>query len=274
MSSKPEAKDLSCFFAFFAKKHPNSDLLKHVEKCREGKWRNASATAAKTRITEMAEYFPELTSYLDSMESYSLCGGHYNRVIAKKAFINQLKKETDSILSSGEPEKKRLKFSNDDDKLKVSEKTFVDFGAQVDLFEKTFVDFGSYVSFSNPMCEILQRRIDELEKNNKPLLSENEALKKKLSERFTNQQDRINSIIEIDQKERSNLYEDITNLMKNQERFCLDNLLKYSPSKWLAERNPVVVKFIETLTHNEGEHQHREEKLFKHAVAIDAIYGS
>ncbi|RIB06741.1 hypothetical protein C2G38_2147907 [Gigaspora rosea] len=288
MSSKPEAKDLSCFFAFFAKKHPNSDLLKHVEKCREGKWRNASATAAKTRITEMAEYFPELTSYLDSMESYSLCGGHYNRVIAKKAFINQLKKETDSILSSGEPEKKRLKFSNDDDKLKVSEKTFVDFGAQVDLFEKTFVDFGaqvdlcektcadfgSYVSFSDPMCEILQRRIDELEKNNKPLLSENEALKKKLSERFTNQQDRINSIIEIAQKERSNLYEDITNLMKNQERFCLDNLLKYSPSKWLAERNPVVVKFIETLTHNEGEHQHREEKLFKHAVAIDAIYGS
>ncbi|RIB18176.1 hypothetical protein C2G38_2311147 [Gigaspora rosea] len=288
MSSKPEAKDLSCFFAFFAKKHPNSDLLKHVEKCREGKWRNASATAAKTRITEMAEYFPELTSYLDSMESYSLCGGHYNRVIAKKAFINQLKKETDSILSSGEPEKKRLKFSNDDDKLKVSEKTFVDFGAQVDLFEKTFVDFGaqvdlcektcadfgSYVSFSDPMCEILQRRIDELEKNNKPLLSENEALKKKLSERFTNQQDRINSIIEIAQKERSNLYEDITNLMKNQERFCLDNLLKYSPSKWLAERNLVVVKFIETLTHNEGEHQHREEKLFKHAVAIDAIYGS
>ncbi|RIB21243.1 hypothetical protein C2G38_2177153, partial [Gigaspora rosea] len=184
MSSKPEAKDLSCFLAFFAKKHPNSDLLKHVEKCREEKWRNASATAAKTRITEMAEYFPELTSYLDSMESYSLCGGHYNRVIAKKAFINQLKKETDSILSSGEPEKKRLKFSNDDDKLKVSEKTFVDFGAQVDLFEKTFVDFGaqvdlcektcadfgSYVSFSDPMCEILQRRIDELEKNNKPLL--------------------------------------------------------------------------------------------------------
>ncbi|CAG8848222.1 16220_t:CDS:1, partial [Racocetra persica] len=50
--------------------------------------------------------------------------------------------------------------------------------------------------------------IDELEKNNKQLLSENETLKKKLSERFTNQEDRIHSIIEIAKKERSNLYED------------------------------------------------------------------
>src|SRR4051812_46940801 len=62
--------------------------------------------------------------------------------------------------------------------------------------------------------------------------------------------------------------------MKNQERFFLDSLLEYTPSKWLAERNPVVVKFIETLTHNENEYSHGEEKLFKCAVAIDAIYES
>ncbi|KAF0559384.1 hypothetical protein F8M41_006138 [Gigaspora margarita] len=124
------------------------------------------------------------------------------------------------------------------------------------------------------MSKILQRRIDELEKNYKQLLNENEALKKKLSERFTNQEDRIYSIIEIAKKERNNLYEDIMNLIKNQERFSLGSLLEYSPSKWLAKRNPVVVKFIETLTHNENEHQHGEEKLFKCTVAIDAIYGS
>ncbi|CAG8797997.1 12937_t:CDS:1, partial [Racocetra fulgida] len=99
------------------------------------------------------------------------------------------------------------------------ERTFVDFSTQVDLLEKkACADFGSQVSFLHPMCEILQRRIDELKKNNEQLLSENEALKKKLSERFTNQQDRIHSIIEIAKKERSNLYDDIMNLMKNQER--------------------------------------------------------
>src|SRR6266542_3415432 len=62
--------------------------------------------------------------------------------------------------------------------------------------------------------------------------------------------------------------------MKNYKRFCLDNLLKYSPSKWLVEQNPVVVKFLETLTYNRNEHQHEGEKLFKCAIAVDAIYGS
>src|SRR6185437_12079226 len=100
MDSKSEAKDLPCFFAIFAQEHKNSGLLKYIEKCREGKWRNASAAAATKRITEMAKYFSELTPYLDSMGNYSLCEGHYNRVVAKKNFINQLEKGTDSILPS------------------------------------------------------------------------------------------------------------------------------------------------------------------------------
>ena len=57
--------------------------------------------------------------------------------------------------------------------------------------------------------------------------------------------------------------------MENHERFCLDNLLEYSPSKWLAERNPVVVKFLEILTYNQNEYQHKGEKFFKCAIAVD-----
>lgn len=34
------------------------------------------------------------------------------------------------------------------------------------------------------------------------------------------------------------------------------------------------MKFVETLTHNESEDQQGGEKLFKRAVAVDAIYGS
>ena len=43
---------------------------------------------------------------------------------------------------------------------------------------------------------------------------------------------------EIAKRERGNLYDDIISLMKNHERFGLDSLLEYSPSKWFAERNP------------------------------------
>jgi len=81
-------------------------------------------------------------------------------------------------------------------------------------------------------------------------------------------------VTEIAKRERGDLYNDIISLIENRERFGLDSLLEYSPSKWLAERNPVVVRFIETLTHKENEHQHEGERLFKCVVAVDAIYGS
>ena len=87
-----------------------------------------------------------------------------------------------------------------------------------------------------------------MEGANRQLLLENEALKRLLDERLADEQDRVRLVMEIAKMERRNVYDDITNLLKNQERFGLDNLLKYSPSKWLSERNPVIVKFIQALT--------------------------
>ncbi|RHZ55372.1 hypothetical protein Glove_416g12 [Diversispora epigaea] len=214
-------------------------------------------------FASLAKNYPE--------RHYSLCEWHYNQIVAKNSFINQLIDTNIIYLSS---ERKRLKISNNDDEpqvLDLFKKTFVDFGTQVEI---TYADFEIQVFFPDPICEILLKRIDELENINKQLLAENNVLKKKLDERFADQQNRIQSVIEIAKKERNNLYENIIRLMKNQERFFLDSLLEYTPSKWLAERNPVVVKFIKTLTHNENEYSHGEEKLFKCAVAINAIYGS
>ena len=96
----------------------------------------------------------------------------------------------------------------------------------------------------DPAHEMLVKRIDELENLNRQLLSENEALKRLLDGRLTNEQDRVKLVTEIAKMERRNVYNDITSLMKNQKRLDLDNLLEYSPSKWLSERNPVIVKFI------------------------------
>src|SRR3989337_1168431 len=249
INSKPNAKFLPCLFNSFANKYPESQLAQ-CETKENQRWRHAFADAVIKRITETAKYFPELYLLLDSLDNYSLCERHYNQVIAKNSFIKQLK-ANDSIFLDSEEEFQAL-----------------------DLFEKKFSDFKVQVSLPDPAHESLLNRIDELENLNKQLLLENEALKKRVNERFTDQQDRIESVIKIAKKERSNVYKDIVSLMKNHERFCLDNLLEYSPFKWLAERNPVVVKFLETLTYNQDEHQHEGEKLFKCAVAVDAIYGS
>ena len=67
---------------------------------------------------------------------------------------------------------------------------------------------------------MLVKRIDELENLNR---SENEVLRKLLD----NQQDRVKLVMEIAKKERGNVYNDITSLIENQERFGLDSLLEY-----------------------------------------------
>ena len=91
---------------------------------------------------------------------------------------------------------------------------------------------------------------------------------------FDDQAKRIEAITIIAQKERENVYNDIINLINDQERFSLDNLLNYSIFQWLAKRNPVIVKFIETLANNVDEEQLEGEKLFKCTMAVDAIYGA
>ncbi|KAG9297899.1 hypothetical protein G9A89_000835, partial [Geosiphon pyriformis] len=104
--------------------------------------------------------------------------------------------------------------------------------------EKTFSDFGVQVFLPDPIYEVYIKRIQELEDINQQLLSENATLKKQLDEAFNNQQDHIKSVKEITKRER------------------------------------VIVRFIETLTHNKDEYQNEGEKLFKGAVAVNAIYGS
>ncbi|RHZ87942.1 hypothetical protein Glove_28g32 [Diversispora epigaea] len=82
-------------------------------------------------------------------------------------------------------------------------------------------------------------------------------------------------IKKITEKERNNIFADIKNLILDQSRFSLDNLLTYSVSNWLSQQNPTIIQFIEILTHNtNNEEILTEEKLFKQAVAVEAIYGS
>ncbi|RHZ57719.1 hypothetical protein Glove_384g16 [Diversispora epigaea] len=263
MNSKPEAKFLPCLFDSFSRKYPESQLIQCETKPNQ-RCRHASAKAAMEKIIETAKYFPELSLLLDSLENYSICEKHYNQIVAKNSFIKQLAKNNLVFSESEETENKRLKLS-ENIQVCLPDPALEDLLKRIEELE----NINRQLMIEN---EVL-KRIEELENINRQLLIENEVLKKKL--RFTNQQDRIEFAIEIAKKERDNLYEDIMSLMKNYERFSLDGLLEYSPSKWLAERNPVVVKFIETLVYNnENKYQLRGEKLFKCAIAIEAIYGS
>ncbi|CAG8521377.1 14692_t:CDS:2 [Racocetra fulgida] len=121
---------------------------------------------------ELAKYFTELTSFLESLKSYSLCEWHYNQIVAKPSFIKQF---TDKS-NLDESKRKRVKLSNK-------------------KINPTSVDFGIQASLPDLIYESLLGQISKLESANKQLLAENKELKKRLYERFTNQQDRIQSII-------------------------------------------------------------------------------
>jgi len=149
---------------------------------------------------------------LNFLENYSLCEKHYNQIV-RSSFVEMKSKVDDSsFLDSEEVGRKRRKLTDASN----------DCGSS---------DFGVQVSLPDPEYEMFLKRIDKLESLNQQLLSENETLRRLLDERLTDEQDRVKLVTEIAKMERRNVYDDITSLMKNQDRFGLDNLLEYSPSK-------------------------------------------
>ena len=60
------------------------------------------------KLTEMAKYFPAFSLLLGSLENYSLCEKHYNHIIARKYFIEQLTKQDDSSLLNTEEVEENL----------------------------------------------------------------------------------------------------------------------------------------------------------------------
>ena len=71
------------------------------------------------------------------------------------------------------------------------------------------------------------------------------------------------------------MYTDIESLIRDNDRFSLENLLNYTPQTWLSKRNQVIVKFIETLTNNTlNTDSLNSKKIYKRAMAVDLIYGS
>ncbi|CAG8759001.1 5658_t:CDS:1, partial [Racocetra fulgida] len=145
---------------------------------KEQQWQNASANTVTKKLTELAKYFTELTSFLESLKSYSLCEWHYNQIVAKPSFIKQFIDKS----NLDESERKRVKLSNKKSFADFSAQvnsTSINFGAQVNLtfinfgaqVNPTPVDFGVQVSLPDPIYESLLEQISKLKSANKQLLA-------------------------------------------------------------------------------------------------------
>ncbi|CAG8625127.1 21005_t:CDS:2, partial [Racocetra persica] len=184
----------------------------HINKYKpdeEQQWQNASANAAMKKLTELAKYFTELISFLESLKNKS----NLDESKRKKVKLSNKKSFADF---SAQVNPTSINFG-----AQVN-LTFVNFGAQVN---PTSVDFGVQVFLPDLIYKSLLGQISKLESANKQLLAKNEELKKRLYERFINQQDRMENEI----------HEELTNYLsiileelcveKNQEMNVIDNLI-------------------------------------------------
>ena len=78
----------------------------------------------------------------------------------------------------------------------------------------------------------------------------NEILIRQWNSRFTDQQKRIDAIVEIANAEHASLFDDLESLIQDSTRFFMESLIIYNPREWLNRHNKVVVTFIETLIQN------------------------
>lgn len=278
--SNPSTSTLPCLFATLTEKYSEKNLKSCDTKLNQ-RWRRASGILVTSRISNFTNYFPELSLLIGSLENYSLCEGHYNQIISNDNFLQYLQAsdlQTDSTSSSSVNTNSYKRRKNIDDSLlqpslndteiQVSQYILPELERTKEKLKNLENERIDYINLLNEYKE----KISELEYHNKQLMIENEMLKQ-WSKGLDNQQTRIELIKEIANCERKHLYDDIINLINDEERFSLDSLLGYSTSEWLSKQNPVIVEFIKTLIKHENEDL-LEEQLLKCAVAVDAIYGA
>ena len=68
-----------------------------------------------------------------------------------------------------------------------------------------------------------------------------------------NKQERLEAVTRIALAERESVCDNIDSLIRNNDRFSLENLMNYTPQYWLNKCNQVVVRFIKTLTWNNND---------------------
>jgi hypothetical protein len=174
----------------------------------------------------------------ESLECYSLCERHYNQIVATDQLLKHLE-TVDAPTSTFFINANRFKRS----RYTIGQQTMVnqnsysnqrEIGVQVSpTFNETETQTKRpFFGFQQQeIIEKYQQAINELNFQVKHLLFENQRLKEQWESKFSNQSKRVAAIIEIAQKERENVYNDIISLIEDQERFSLDNLLDYSVSQ-------------------------------------------
>ncbi|KAF0408910.1 hypothetical protein F8M41_008430 [Gigaspora margarita] len=236
--------------------------------------RNANAPAAATKLEALQDFIPELKDH--NLSEFSICVNYYNQVVCADYFYQHLlgsfnkKSQLDNSSNIDEPIVDNVSYHLLEFQRVAKNNIYIitDLQQQIKNQKEDILKLNKQVKEYHQVIAQLRKLYQEQCEANKQLTEQWDS-------RYSNQQKRIQTIINIVLIERELLYNDIEALIKNNNRFSLENLLNYTLQLWLSQHNPVIVKFIETLTSNNfNTNTKNTEKLFKRAMAIDSLYRS
>ncbi|CAG8638605.1 10566_t:CDS:2, partial [Dentiscutata heterogama] len=225
--------ELPCALASSVSLHDSSGLLECETKERQTIW-HADSNLAKNRLPLYNSFFPELIQIQTHLEDFSLCEKHYNQLIVSDFLRQQARTEHAYKI---EVEKNTCEIGIQTDEF--SNKNTRDIGIQVtDNMSHTLENYinilQTQLSIKMNEIENLQKQLDyaydyviesweriqEINKINKELSDQNNALKYCWENRYNNQKKRIDSIVQIANYERQNCKKCNTTNIDNKKRTC------------------------------------------------------
>jgi len=205
-------------------------------------WRNANAPAVAKKLEAFQYLIPELRDR--QFSQFSICVNHYNQVIANDNFYQHLLGS-----SSGIP---RPDVSSNTDEMVVDNVSshLFEFERVAEHNRYVITELQQQVQNKNGVIFRLNERLEECQRTISQLeelyqeqyeayqrqyeayqeqFEANKQLTEQWNSRYDSQYKRIQAVTEIALIEQESLYDDVEALIRNNNRFSLENLLNYTP---------------------------------------------
>ncbi|CAG8780894.1 9974_t:CDS:2, partial [Racocetra fulgida] len=236
-NKRPNAKNLPCALATLVPLYKNLGLLE-CEIKNSQTIRHADSKKPKSRLQLYNDFFPELIQIQTHLQDFSLCEKHYNQlwqinssdfdneIVEKQARTQYAHKtnvvQTNEVGVQANPETHEIGIQVADIMLHTLETRVCFLQSQLDSKVIEVEDLKNRLEYAYDYVIESWGRVQEISKVNKELIELNNALKYKWKNRYDSQRKRIESVIQIANEERQNVYDDIESLIFNKEQFLFN----------------------------------------------------
>ncbi|RIB21667.1 hypothetical protein C2G38_2175981 [Gigaspora rosea] len=244
---KQKAEDLRCIFSDLVTTYKGVGLKPCTTD--ELKWWNANGPKAAERLMLFQAYFLELANY--SLESHSLCQKHYNQIVSSNQFYDYLsyqENQLDTDLTSSVQENQS--------EIDMDTPSYADLTVELDRVKRILE---SAQQENLELCSKIERLWNDLDEQAR----ETERLKEELHQAY--EEAKAFRRLYNDQYEKNKILTERWNSRLSNQQKRIDIVIEIAKAEHEALLNDIV-------QNSQVTDSSRQEKLFKIVVAVDSIY--